>query len=203
MKKVIYTSENPVRGEMEKIVSLFESGADYLYLRKPAAGIDYWMAFLEQFPPGYESKMITTSYRLLHDLQLGGFHFQREMLKYLSDTDLNDNLKMIREANKISSVTVHDIDTLQKYDGRFDLILVAPLFESISKKEYKGTWDIEMLKKYNQNRIGKNSAIIALGGVNADKNEILQEIHVDGFALLGYLWEDPELAVENFKKMIS
>lgn len=202
LKKIIYTPEIAVPGEIEKIVSLLESGADYLYLRKPQTGIEYWMTYIEQFPFGYEARMITSSYRLLHDLKLGGFHFQREVLKHLSETDLNENLKMLQLSGKISSVTAHDMESLKRYDGRTDIILIAPLFDSISKKGHHSQWDLNTLRAYIENRSGSGSLLIGQGGVDGKKISILKEAGMDGYALLGYLWNESETAVEKFKKLI-
>ena len=173
MKKIIYTPEEEVSTEIEKIVSMFELGADFLYLRKPNKDISYWYAYVEQFPYGKESKMITSDFKLLHDLKLGGFHFKREMLKSLSEKDLSENLRMLKESNFISSGTAHDLSELKKMDGQFDIILISPLFDSISKKEYLGNWDLDNLKTFTDKRTSKTSLLIGQSGINNQNISII------------------------------
>lgn len=201
MKKIIYTPEQDQVSEIEKIVSMFELGADFLYLRKPEKDISYWYAYIEQFPYGWESKMITSHFKLLHDLNLGGFHFKREILQNLSENDLSENLKMLKDSNIKSSVTAHDFIELKKYDGQFDIILISPLFDSISKSDYKGNWDFEKLKKFLENRKPNFSLLIGQGGIDDNNISEIQSLGLDGYALLGYLWNSSEDIIENFKKV--
>jgi thiamine-phosphate pyrophosphorylase len=201
LKKIIYTPEQDQISEIEKIVSMFEMGADYLYLRKPEKDISYWYAYIEQFPYGWESKMITSEFKLLHDLKLGGFHFNREMLQNVSEKDLIENLKMLKDSSIKSSVTAHDLSELNKYDGQFDIVLISPLFDSISKKEYHGNWDFEKLKIFIENRTPLSTLLIGQGGI-VDKNVMeVQSLGLDGYALLGYLWNSSEDVIKNFKKL--
>ncbi len=201
MKKIIYTPEQDQISEIEKIVSMFEMGADYLYLRKPEKDISYWYAYIEQFPYGWESKMITSEFKLLHDLKLGGFHFKRETLNNISEKDLIENLKMLKDSSIKSSVTAHDLSELNKYDGQFDIVLISPLFDSISKKEYHGNWDFEKLKIFIENRTPLSTLLIGQGGI-VDKNFMeVQSLGLDGYALLGYLWNSSEDVIKNFKKL--
>jgi thiamine-phosphate pyrophosphorylase len=201
LKKIIYTPEQDQISEIEKIVSMFEMGADYLYLRKPEKDISYWYAYIEQFPYGWESKMITSEFKLLHDLKLGGFHFKRETLNNISEKDLIENLKMLKDSSIKSSVTAHDLSELNKYDGQFDIVLISPLFDSISKKEYHGNWDFEKLKIFIENRTPLSTLLIGQGGI-VDKNFMeVQSLGLDGYALLGYLWNSSEDVIENFKKL--
>jgi thiamine-phosphate pyrophosphorylase len=201
LKKIIYTPEQDQISEIEKIVSMFEMGADYLYLRKPEKDISYWYAYIEQFPYGWESKMITSEFKLLHDLKLGGFHFKRETLNNISEKDLIENLKMLKDSSIKSSVTAHDLSELNKYDGQFDIVLISPLFDSISKKEYHGNWDFEKLKIFIENRTPLSTLLIGQGGI-VDKNVMeVQSLGLDGYALLGYLWNSSEDVIKNFKKL--
>jgi thiamine-phosphate pyrophosphorylase len=201
LKKIIYTPEQDQISEIEKIVSMFEMGADYLYLRKPEKDISYWYAYIEQFPYGWESKMITSEFKLLHDLKLGGFHFKRETLNNISEKDLIENLKMLKDSSIKSSVTAHDLSELNKYDGQFDIVLISPLFDSISKKEYHGNWDFEKLKIFIENRTPLSTLLIGQGGI-VDKNFMeVQSLGLDGYALLGYLWNSSEDVIKNFKKL--
>lgn len=201
MKKIIYTPEQDQISEIEKIVSMFEMGADYLYLRKPEKDISYWYAYIEQFPYGWESKMITSEFKLLHDLKLGGFHFKRETLNNISEKDLIENLKMLKDSSIKSSVTAHNLSELNKYDGQFDIVLISPLFDSISKKEYHGNWDFEKLKIFIENRTPLSTLLIGQGGI-VDKNFMeVQSLGLDGYALLGYLWNSSEDVIKNFKKL--
>ena len=201
MKKIIYTPEEEVSTEIEKIVSMFELGADFLYLRKPNKDISYWYAYVEQFPYGKESKMITSDFKLLHDLKLGGFHFKREMLKSLSKKDLSENLRMLKESNFISSGTAHDLSELKKMDGQFDIILISPLFDSISKKEYLGNWDLDNLKTLIDKRTSKTSLLIGQSGINNQNISIIQSLGLDGYALLGYLWNTNDDIIQKFKQI--
>lgn len=201
MKKIIYTPEQDHISEIEKIVAMFELGADFLYLRKPEKDISYFYPYIEQFPFGWESKMITSEFKLLHDLNLGGFHFKREVLQQLSENDLSENLKMLKESNQISSVTAHTLEDLKKYDGKFDIILISPLFDSISKKEYHGNWDFEVLETYLENRLQLTTLLIGQGGISDKNVSKVELLGLDGYALLGYLWNSNLDVIEKFKQL--
>lgn len=180
---------------------MLEAGADFIYLRKSNIDSAYWYAYVEQFPYGFEKRFITTDFQLLHDLDLGGFHFQQDIVKSLSVEDLRENIVLLRLKDKISSVTVHDLEELKKYDGVFDHILISPIFDSISKKGYSSAWNLEELKDYILNRNDKSSLLFAQGGVDDQKLGIIQELGLDGLTLLGYLWEDASNAIKNFEKL--
>lgn len=180
---------------------MMEAGADFIYLRKSNINNAYWYAYLEQFPYGFDNRFITTDFQLLHDLGLGGFHFQQDIVKSLTVEDLRENLALLRMKDKISSVTAHDLGELKKYDGVFDHILISPIFDSISKKGYSSAWDLEELKDYIFNRKDKRSLLFAQGGVDDQKLAIIQELGLDGLTLLGYLWEDASNALQNFEKL--
>jgi thiamine-phosphate pyrophosphorylase len=134
-------------------------------------------------------------------LKLGGFHFKRETLNNISEKDLIENLKMLKDSSIKSSVTAHDLSELNKYDGQFDIVLISPLFDSISKKEYHGNWDFEKLKIFIENRTPLSTLLIGQGGI-VDKNVMeVQSLGLDGYALLGYLWNSSEDVIKNFKKL--
>jgi thiamine-phosphate pyrophosphorylase len=137
----------------------------------------------------------------LHDLKLGGFHFKRETLNNISEKDLIENLKMLKGSSIKSSVTAHDLSELNKYDGQFDIVLISPLFDSISKKEYHGNWDFEKLKIFIENRKSLSTLLIGQGGIDDKNVSEVQSLGLDGYTLLGYLWNSSENVIENFKKL--
>ena len=77
---------------------------------------------------------------------------------------------------------------------------VCPIFESISKPGYKGTWDHQWLA----NRLTTNAldeSIIALGGVSADNRDAIVEMGFDGAAVLGFIWQDTDKSVGQLKHL--
>lgn len=201
MKSIVYTPEVNISNEIEKITSLFEAGVDFLYLRKPNISSAYWYAYLEQLPYGFEDKIVTNDFQLLHDMNLGGFHFQRDIIQSLSMEDLRENLLLLHQKNKISSATAHDFDELRKYDGLFTHVLISPIFDSISKSDYTSGWNLEELKAYISNRNQSQTLLFAQGGIDEKKIDIIHLVGLDGVTLLGYLWNDAEQAVEKFKNL--
>lgn len=179
---------------------MLDAGADYLLIRKPAADEAWLMAFIEQIPFQYADRIFTSHFRALHELSLGGFHFSQHHLEGLSESDLQENLNMLHMAGKKTSRTVRSLEQLKALDGKYDLLLLAPLFESISKAGHRAEWDFEALKVYLQTR-ESTSEIFALGGISASNVDMVALLGFDGVALLGAVWQDQLNAFENFSKI--
>jgi hypothetical protein len=75
------------------------------------------------------------------------------------------------------------------------------LFDSISKKEYHGNWDFEKLKIFIENRKSLSTLLIGQGGIDDKNVSEVQSLGLDGYTLLGYLWNSSENVIENFKKL--
>lgn len=198
MKIILYTAPEPVANEIEVITTMLSNGVDYLYLRRENRDTYYWSAFVEQIPSAWHDKIICSDFRTLHEMQLGGFHFKADMLKDLEEKDIQENLSMMRKESIRSSRTVRSIKEMKDNDGKFDIFLVAPVFESISKKGHTRAWDFDALKEFLHHRSG-SSEIFALGGVDADKVDMLHLLGFDGIALLGAIWHQPDKALANFQ----
>jgi thiamine-phosphate pyrophosphorylase len=95
------------------------------------------------------------------------------------------------------SASLHSWEEVREVPSRaLEYVFLSPLFDSISKPGYLAGKDL----------IRRPAGIapcrlIGLGGIDADTiGEVIQH-GWDGAALLGYIWQHPEKAVERFRKL--
>ena len=202
MKVILYTAPSTVSNEIETISALMDLGVDYMYLRKENKDEHYWMAFVEQIPFAHSKKIFSDHFRVLHEMELGGYHFSGKKLQEINPSDLNENLVMLRNSEIKSSATVRSFIQLKELDGKFDILLLAPLFESISKPGHALDWNFEELKEYLHNRKSKTE-IFALGGIDLDKIDMVHLLGFDGIAVLGAIWNNSEDPVVKMKAILE
>lgn len=78
----------------------------------------------------------------------------------------------------------------------FDACFLSPIFPSISKKGYSGTFTEQELCKHLQT---KKVKVIALGGIEWHKIQQLHAWGFDGAAVLGTIWGDDPSYNNDFK----
>ncbi|MCO5229688.1 MAG: hypothetical protein M9958_00890 [Chitinophagales bacterium] len=191
MKGIIFTPEIDIHTEIEKISALFDLGIDHLILRKSGIEMSYWYAYIEQFPYGYESKILTYDFQLLHDLNLGGFVFDMDIVNQLSDKDLFENIRLLKSQNKLSVLVVNDLESLRKYDSKFDLIIVETSLDVLENEEYMNHNWVEYITKREQ-------STTCLSIKYSDDNEQYDD-YLCAYDYTQYLWNEPDSVVERFK----
>ena len=159
-------------GEAEKINQLLETGeADFVHLRKPGSMIDDMEKLISQINPRFYPRLkLHDHFSLLDKYQLGGIH-------------LNNRNPQPIPAREISK-SIHSYEELDGIN-QFDYFFISPVFDSISKKGYKASFELEELSHKIK---GKNA--IALGGVTPDKFPLLKSLGFHGAALLGHFFQN-------------
>lgn len=210
MQSIIYTPANNIENEIEIISQLLDNGADYLYIYKPELDDYSLVDFVESIPEKYWKQCISTSLIITKEFDLGGYHFIREIVQ--KNELYNEKILLwLKETNKISSVTAHNIEEIKMYAGMFNHVIVSPLFPSISKENHCYDWNMEDLRimisdvRFKSLPILRNSnlksQIFAVGGVDSDKIETVKNLNFDGIGLLGAIWSEPENAVSKFQNI--
>jgi thiamine-phosphate pyrophosphorylase len=98
--------------------------------------------------------------------------------------------------------SAHSFEELKEMENR-EIVLLGPIFDSISKRGYKSKFSKEELKigiAEWRRFIGYGSKkLYALGGINAENICELKELGFDGAAILGGVWNyaDPLAAFES------
>ena len=208
MQTIIYTPANNIENEVEIISHLLDNGADYLYIYKPELDDYSLVDFVESIPEKYWKQCVSTSLIITKEFDLGGYHFIRDVIQ--KNELYNEKIHLwLKETNKISSVTAHNIDEIKKYSGTFNHVIVSPLFPSISKENHCYDWNMEDLRimisdvRFKSQISNLKSQIFAVGGVDSDKIEAVKNLNFDGIGLLGALWSEPENAVTHFNQIIT
>jgi thiamine-phosphate pyrophosphorylase len=206
MQSIIYTPANNIENEIEIISQLLDNGADYLYIYKPELDDYSLVDFVESIPEKYWKQCVSTSLIITKEFDLGGYHFIRDVIQ--KNELYNEKiLAWLKETNKISSVTAHNLEEIKVYAGMFNHVIVSPLFTSISKANHSYDWNYEDLKimisdlRFNSDILNQHSEIFAVGGVDSDKIEAVRELNFDGIGLLGALWSEPVNAVSEFQNI--
>ncbi|QQR97732.1 MAG: thiamine phosphate synthase [Sphingobacteriales bacterium] len=203
MQTILYTPAENIENEIDTIVQLLDNGVDYLYIYKPELDDFSLVDFVETIPEKYWKQCISTSLIITKEFDLGGYHFTRDIVQ--KNELYNEKiLKWLSDTNKISSVTAHSIDELNKYAPNFKHIIVSPLFPSISKENYSYDWNMEELRimisdfRIKSQILNLKSQIFAVGGVDTSKISIVKNLNFDGIGLLGFIWNDSSNALKNF-----
>jgi thiamine-phosphate pyrophosphorylase len=187
MKLIVISNPFNVNNEHEIVCSLFENGLNCYHLRKPDFTREQMEEILELVPKEYLGRIVLHSHHgLVEQFQLKGAHSK---LPFYSSSE-----------GKSLSASFHSIEECIGCKEEYDYAFLSPVFDSISKRNYKATLDKEKLSSF-LNGSGRKE-IIAMGGINEQTIPVAKEYGFDGVATLGAVWmaDDP---VEKFRRLLS
>lgn len=180
-------------GEATIIHQLFDEGLELFHLRKPDADEQAVRQLIETIPAEYHDRIVMHGFfHLMEEYGIRRWHFREEHRMQTGE----DELVKLKEKGYTLSTSLHDLQTLQQLPSLFSYAFFSPVFDSISKQQYKGVTGADFYLHDEQKPI----QVIALGGIDADNAGKLMAMNFDGAALLGSIWNEPLNAVANFKK---
>ncbi|MFM2225293.1 MAG: hypothetical protein RJA07_1495 [Bacteroidota bacterium] len=188
MEIIVITPANTITDEVYIIHQLFINGLMKLHIRKPNYTMDEVKQYLLQIDAAHHHKIVLHQYpELMLQFNLAGFHITQHYMPMI------DSIKEMILPHQSLSISCHSFDEIQQLNG-FDYYFISPIFDSISKANYKSAFSIDEIK--NALAICNNKKIIALGGINADNMQLIKLMQFNGVALLGGLWQAIDITAE-------
>jgi thiamine-phosphate pyrophosphorylase len=187
----IITHTGKINHEPTLWLQLLQAGADSILVRKPGwQESDYEMLLLDTNPSCYPYLIIADHPVLCERYGLLGIHFGEAIRGSISQ----EELQRFQQLGCILSTSIHSIHTLQVVSNVWNQLLLSPVFDSISKAGYKAAFDTN----FRLEKDGYKGNVIALGGINQQTADKARNMHFDGIALHGAIWQHPEHAVRTF-----
>lgn len=192
---IIISNPTAIADEHVIIEQLFDEGLEIFHIRKKSYSENEIKIFLEQIPEKYYNRIVLHShYHLAKEYNLKGIHVPVDFKNEASKQSL--------------SVSFHALDEVEKCENKFDYGFISPVFDSISKEGYKSKFDLKEMYDFIQTYkslsplgiAGEGLPLLALGGIDEDKIDIVKELGFSGIALLGAIWQN-ENPLEKFKRI--
>ena len=178
---------------------LFENGLSTLHLRKNDYPIAEVEKLLRSIHSEYHSRIIIHKhFSLLKEYDLAGIYVRPHK---------NEKIPSYIEKHHLKVSFCHNLDSLLEKDGKYDHLVLGPVFKSISNPQiYYARYTQEELKSFFSSQIFK-SKILAIGGINHFTADIAFKIGFDGVVSLGAVWakylecNDIDKTIEAFNKI--
>ena len=189
---IVITNPIPIPNEIDTIHSLFENGLELLHIRKPDFSETEMNAFLSEIKSDFRQQLVLHSHhQLASAAAINRIHFTE---KTRIET-FEESLKNWKKNGFSLSTSIHQMIDFEKLSAVFDYAFFGPVFESISKPKYASNLNF---KKELEHRKNNKTALLAVGGIIADKIKTALEYGFDDVALLGTIWNSNH-PIENFK----
>jgi thiamine-phosphate pyrophosphorylase len=199
-------------GEASIIQQLFAEGLELFHLRKPGADEQTVRQLIEAIPAVYHDRIVMHGFfHLMEEYGMHRLHLREEHRQKLEREDFTfEGAAASAELARVGlrqladdpskctlSTSVHDLQTLQSLSVHFSYAFFSPVFDSISKQQYRGVAGDDFYLKDEQ----KTVPVIALGGIDVSNIEKVDKMNFDGAAVLGMLWNEPSKAVDSYKEL--
>ncbi len=197
MKLILLTPPDFFVEEDKILTALFEEGLDLLHLRKPGCEPVYSERLLTLLPESHRDQIVVHDhFYLKEEFNLRGIHLNSR------NPDPPANYK-----GHISK-SFHDIDTMKAEKRNFNYVFLSPIFDSISKSDYKAAFEMSVLEDASARGI-IDKKVMALGGVTAENMKTIKELGFGGAVVLGDLWDrfnihsnlDYKELINHFRKL--
>jgi len=191
MKLIVISSSESFLQEAQLINQLFEAGMNCFHLRKPGYNAEEVNDLIQNINPKNHSKIALHQHHFLAGKNsIKRLHFTEQMRNKTEEKDL----QQLKQQGFTLSTSIHQAEMISKMQ-QFDYVFLSPVFNSISKAGYIGFADAS----FTIQKSVSGPEVIALGGIDASNIHQLKTMDFDGAAVLGSIWQQPELAVSNFK----
>lgn len=189
---LIVISDTKLFAEEASIVnSLFDAGLTAFHLRKYHNSKSEIAEFINEIKPEYRNRIVLHQFHeMANEFGITRLHFsERDRLRH-PELDL----QQLKAQGMALSTSVHSMNEFNDLYSCFDYAFLSPVFDSISKTDYKAqTFDLSAKKN-------TTVKLIALGGVKEDNCLQAFEMGFDGVALLGSIWRSDN-KIESFKRL--
>jgi thiamine-phosphate pyrophosphorylase len=204
---IVISPETRIENEGGLITSFFEQGLEFYHLRKPEWDEALMGSFIRTISPEFYNRIVIHSHFILaENYSLKGIHLSEINRKLAVNADLK--AAGLTEGMQLISSSIHAFEEIPTAKCPFEYMFLSPVFDSISKRDYKSRFDLEFLEQQLHCR---NSAkipgpkIIALGGLSATTIVRANQMGFSGVAVLGAIWEskNPSKAFQDIRNIVS
>ena len=187
---IVITNPIAVANETNTIHALFECGLELLHVRKPNYSVGELRLFLSKVNPEFRSRLVLhQQHQVANEFGIHRIHFTESARAALDLGSKNNNYGFTKSAS------VHTIADFNQLDGCFEYAFLSPIYQCISKPDYKS--DLDVVKAIAQ-RTNFKTKLVALGGISIENIEKTYQLEFDDVALLGTIWTSNK-PIQNFK----
>jgi len=191
----VITQPENFKDEEKFISQLLELGVSGIYLRKGIYSSTYISEILKKVDTKFHQKLIIP----FSFYGENGFQNIESIIHFKEKERTKENLSKV-PADGILSTSIHDLNELEILADKFKIVFYSPVFESISKPNYKPKISLEELTTNLKPQSSNFKQLIALGGITEQNILQVKDAGFNGAALLGSIWESDK-PIENFKKI--
>lgn len=193
MEVVIISAPEKLKNEASIMNELFASGLAKLHLRKPDWTLAEIVTLLKEINPDYLSRLALHQYHdIAIDFGIKHLHFKESRRGGICDL----LFQSFKDLGYILTSSVHDFTDLKEMQ-MFDYVFFGPVFDSISKPNYKS----KITPDFSLMNIERSTKVYGIGGISRENINVLNRMSFDGAALLGSIWTDPGKSLAEFKKI--
>ena len=181
-------------GEADHLEGLLEAGLSRLHLRKPAAEPGELEGLLRRLAPRWSERLVLHGGR---ELALRyGIPNVHGSVEYRDGRGRSGGGPFVGAGERlVISTSVHSWEEFGLLPEGLAYAFISPLFDSISKVGYLA--NTELLREPKPGPC----LPVGLGGVNAETLGEMVQLGWKGGAVLGWIWEQPGLAVRRFEQL--
>lgn len=206
MKLVVISPEHDEPRETAVLGALFAAGLERYHVRKPHWSAEQLAAWLHGVPAIWRPRLVLHQHhQFVAALGLAGRHWR--------DVPGSAGLPPTQAAEPgqppaltaFTSRSCHALTTLRTVFGRYDSVFLGPIFPSLSKPGH-GPCDGFSLEEIavllaQRTPAERRTAVLALGGITAERLPTLRALGFDGAAVLGAVWQaaDPVAAFSELR----
>lgn len=190
-------------GEVSLLNGLLEAGLIKLHIRKQGAAAGALESLLDQLAPRWAAQLVLHGSRVLAR-QYGIPQVHTPLQEWLAgEPDGRTDVGVGAGPGTRVSLSLHSWEEYQQVAAHpcvaeVEYVWISPLFDCISKPGYLAG---EGLLAGLPPARPRTPRILGLGGVDAATLPRLVRDGWDGAAVLGYLWEQPEQALERWLQL--
>ncbi len=190
MHLIIITPPDDILDEPEVVCRIVQQSSATVHLRKPGQSDRQIADYLKQVPAAFHRRIMVHDHPdLLFHFDLRGIHFsEKERMRSLPDVR---QFRLAMPGCRLSSA-FHRIADIPEPDGLFDYILLSPVFDSISKQNYRAAFEHADLKRFLSRT---DDTVFALGGLDAQRAVTAASLGFKGIAVLGAIWGSSSPAI--------
>jgi thiamine-phosphate pyrophosphorylase len=196
---ILFSYPDPIQNEIELINEVLSKDIfDFFHLRKPDYEINAYKKIITQIDESLHHKiMIHSHYSLIAEFDLAGINLNKKALSQMENIEEIDQcyiqplvcnngcVEVNRTKPNSISYSAHSIQEIKRLPFQTDYVFLSPIFNSISKQNYKSNFELDTLKT---ELLNINTKVIALGGVMHSHKSVLEHVGFKGMAVLGEFW---------------